>query len=382
LHHAKDMRLRLGISLWLITSCIAATGLATTGCSSARATPTERELPPPLPDGVVRISDASRQFVVVEPAGSDPTGTTLRAPARVEFKEGAISQLGAPMEGRVVQVHVATGDSVKAGDPLLTLDCPEAANVRAAVDTVSASLREANAALDREQRMIVEGVGIERDRLAAETKVAELEAEHTRALAAVAFVGGGSGTRVVLRAPIAGTVIGRKATQGMAVQQGGEPLLEIGNAATLWVVADVFERDLPQVRQGDVARVELPSIQGTLDGRVISIGSVVSSGLRTAPVRISVPSTDARLRPGMFGRADIAVAGTSGRLTLPIEAVLVKGRDTIVYVQRDATTFERRTVAVSQPVNGRVEIVSGLSAADRVVVRGALLLEGSADQLL
>jgi membrane fusion protein, heavy metal efflux system len=376
------MRLRLGISLWLVMSCTAATGLATTGCSSARATPTERELPSPLPDGVVRIPDASRQFVIVEAAGSDPAAASLRAPARVEFKEGAISQLGAPMEGRVVQVHVATGDSVKAGDPLLTLDCPEAANVRAAVDTSTASLREAHAALDRERRMIVEGVGIERDRLAAETKVAELEAEHARALAAVAFVGAGSGTRIVLRAPIAGTVITRKASQGMAVQQGGEPLLEIGDPSTLWIVADVFERDLPQVRQGAAAHIELPSIQGALDGRVTSIGSVVSSGLRTAPVRIAVSSKDARLRPGMFGRAEIAVAPASGRLTLPIEAVLVKGRDTIVYVQRDATTFERRTVMVSPPVNGRVEIVSGLSAADRVVVRGALLLDGSADQLL
>ena len=377
-----DMRLRLGIYVSVLASCTAAAGLALTGCSPARATPTERVLPAPLPDGVVRIPEVSRQFVVVEPAGSDASATTLRAPARVEFKDGAVSQLGAPLEGRVVHVHVATGDSVKAGDPLLTLDCPEAANVRASVDTVTATLREARAALEREQRMIAEGVGIERDRIAAETKVAELEAERARAQAAVGFVGMGTGTRVVLRAPIAGTVITRKATEGMAVQQGTEPLMEIGDASTLWVVADVFERDLPLVRQGTSVRIELPSLQGMVDGRVASIGTVVSSGLRTAPVRISVLSKDARLRPGMFGRADIAVTQTSGRLSLPVEAVLVKGRDTIVYVQQDATTFERRTVTVAQLINGRVEILSGLTAVDRVVVRGALLLDGSADQLL
>jgi membrane fusion protein, heavy metal efflux system len=376
------MRLRSAICVCLFASCTAATSLTTAGCSSAKATPTERGLPPPLPDGVVRIPDESRPFIDVQPAGSDPNAATVRAPARVEFRDGAVSQLGAPMEGRIVQVHVATGDLVKAGDALLTLDCPEAANVRAAVDTVTASLREAHAALERERRMIVEGVGIERDRLAAETKVSELEAERVRALAAVAFVGVGSGTRVLLRAPISGTVIARKASEGMAVQQGGDPLMEIADPSTLWVVADVFERDLSLVHQGATAQIELPSVQGTLDGRVTSIGTVVSSGLRTAPVRIAVSSRDARLRPGMFGRADIALAPTRGRLTLPIEAVLVKGKDTVVYVQRDATTFERRAVTVAQPVNGRVEIVSGLTTADRVVVRGALLLDGSADQLL
>lgn len=357
--------------------------LTLSGCTAAKATQQEAEhQEPPLPEGVVRISDASKPFVVAEPAASDATDGTLRAPARVEFKDGAVSQLGAPLEGRVVNVHVHTGDRVRPGDPLVTLDCPTAAETRAAVDSTAASLREARAALDRERRMLDEGVGIERDRLAAETRVAELEAERARALAAVAFVGTGSGTTVIVRAPIAGTVISRKANPGMAVQPGSEPLVEIGDSSTLWVVADVFERDLQNVRPGATVHVEFSSLRGTLDGVVSSIGAVVSTGLRTAPVRITVPSTSTPLRPGMYGRAEIAVAHGPGNLTLPIEAVLVKGRDTLVYVQKDPTTFERRAVVVAPAVNGRVQIISGLEPGERVVVHGALLLDGSADQLL
>jgi cobalt-zinc-cadmium efflux system membrane fusion protein len=127
--------------------------------------------------------------------------------------------------------------------------------------------------------------------------------------------------------------------------------------------------------------VELPSIEGTLDGRVASIGTVVSTGLRTAPVRIAVPSEVGHLRPGMYGRAEVSLAA-SGGLTLPIEAVLVKGKDTVVYIERNPTTFERRPIVVGQPVNGRVPVISGVSPGDRIVVRGALLLDGSADQLL
>jgi cobalt-zinc-cadmium efflux system membrane fusion protein len=298
----------------------------------------------------------------------------------VEFKDGAIAQIGAPLDGRVVKVHVRSGDVVHGGDPLVTLDCPDAAAVRAAVDTATASLREANAALDRERRMLDEGIGIEREKIEAETKVSESDAELARARASAAFVGKGSGTTVVVRAPISGTVTARKATEGMAVQHGGDPLVEIGDPSAVWVIADVFERDLLSVQPGATAQIELP--EGTLHGRVTSIGAVVASGLRTAPVRITLTTEGKPLRPGMYGRAEIAVAADPGRLTLPTEAVLVKGKDTIVYIEKTPTTFERRTVVVGQPVAGRVPVISGLASGDRVVVRGALLLDGSADQLL
>lgn len=351
------------------------------GCSApATATQMERDLPAPLPEGIVRIAEASRSFIVVAKAGEEAGDDALRAPARVEFRDGAIAQIGAPLDGRVVKVHVRSGDAVRAGDPLVTLDCPDAATVRAAVDTATASLREAGAALDRERRMLDEGVGIEREKLEAETKVSAGNAELARARASAAFVGNGSGTTVVVRAPIAGTVTARKATEGMAVQHGGDPLVEIGDPSAVWVIADVFERDLPSIRLGAVAHVELP--EGTLEGRVTSVGAVVASGLRTSPVRISLTTYGKTLRPGMYGRAAIDVAADSGKLTLPTEAVLVKGKDTVVYLERNLTTFERRTVVVGQPMAGRVPVISGLAPGDRVVVRGALLLDGAADQLL
>ena len=83
----------------------------------------------------------------------------------------------------------------------------------------------------------------------------------------------------------------------------------------------------------------------------------------------------------MYGRAEIDAADAG--ITLPVAAVLIKdGKEPVVYVQKDPLTFVRRRVVVAQPVGGRVQIVSGLSPGDKVVVRGALLLDGSSDQLL
>ncbi len=330
---------------------------------------------------MVQITHASRQFIEVSEAKGEATAAPIRAPAHVEFKDGALARLGAPLNGRVAAVHVRTGDKVRAGDALVTLDCPDAAAARSGIDSVTASLREAKAAQQREQRMLDEGVGIERDRLAAETRVAELEADLARARAGAAFVGPGAGAAVTVRAPLNGIIVTLKATAGMAVQQAADPIVEIGNPAALWVVADVFERDLPLLQSGALAHVDLPASHGPLDGRVVSIGSVVASGLRTAPIRIALASNDGDLRPGMYGRAEIDTT-SSNELTLPAEAILVKGKTTIVYLERDHVTFVRRSVVVTPPVDGRVHVISGLAPGDRVVVRGALLLDGAADQLM
>ncbi len=376
--------LALGIAAASATACSASAKAPGEGSASAKATTDtaagDERAGRPHEDGVVRIPEASRQFVEVEIISDAAQHSTITAPARVDFRDGALAQLGAPLDGRVVNVQVEVGSQVKPGDPVVTLDCPEAADMRAQVDSVRASLREARAALERQVRMLQQGVGTEKDRLAAETRVMEIEADLTRVEADAAFVGAGSGTTVVLRSPMAGRIITRKATVGLAVQKGADPIVEIGNPDSVWVVADLFERDLPLVRLESRATIEFQSVPRPIAGRVASIGAVVASGMRTVPLRIAV-DTHADLKPGMYGRVQLQAAG--GALTIPTEAILIKdGKESIVYVEKAPLTFERRSVTVAQHVGGRIQITSGLAPGDKVVVRGALLLDNSAEQLL
>ena len=167
-------------------------------------------------------------------AGRDPPGRWRRSHPRsiaAVHRHGIRvgRALGAPLDGRIVKVDVQIGQRVSEGDPLLTLDCPDAAEMRAAVASGTASLREAHSALDRQNRMMQQGVGTERDRIAAETRVSELEAELERVQADVTFIGVGSGTGVVLRSPINGIVISRRANVGMTVQKGSDPIVEVGD---------------------------------------------------------------------------------------------------------------------------------------------------------
>jgi cobalt-zinc-cadmium efflux system membrane fusion protein len=359
--------------------------LLVAGCGTQAAQPVSPQAPPaaPVDDGIVHLKETSLPYISIEPVGAAKSSSTISAAAHVDFRDGALSQIGAPMDGRVVAVHVAVGSRVKAGDPLVTLDCPDATEFRAQVETTRANLREARAALDRQERMLQQGVGVERDKIAAETRLQETQAELERVEADAAFIGMGAGTAVVLRAPMNGTVITRKVNVGLAVQKGTDPIIEIGDPAAVWIIADVFERDLQLVHEGAHATVALPSIDSPLDGHVTTVGTVVATGLRTAPVRIALDASNVQLHPGMYGRADLQAF--NGDLTVPTEAVLIKdGKESIVYVQRDATTFERRRVTVAQHLGdgSRIQITSGLAPGDKVVTKGALLLDESAEQLL
>lgn len=352
------------------------------GCSRPSPSEAPGSAPPSVPPaGIVQVTPSSRAFLKTQAVQVETALPALRVPAKVAFREGSFAQLSAPLAGRVVLVHVSSGDRVKSGDPLVTLNCPEASSARSALATAEAELREAQAALERETRMLSQGVGTERDRLAAEIKLASERAEYQRALETARFVGAGQGGGVVLRSPIDGVVLSRRATVGAAVTAGGDPLVEVGDPQALWIIADVFERDLSLIRVGLRARTELASVSHPIEGQIASIGAVVSEAMRTAPVRITCAGDLAGLRPGMFGRAQI-VSDEAG-ISLPARAVLIReGGETVVYVAQEELRFERRKVTVGPTLDGRVRVLAGLKPGEQVVIEGALMLDGAAEQLL
>lgn len=352
------------------------------GCgNNASGAPARDVEPISRENGAVRVSAESRTFLDVHTVASNSTAPAVRAPARVAFREGAVAKVAAPIEGHVVQIQVKVGDRVKAGDALVTIESPAAAAARADLQSSLAAQKVAQSTLERQKGMMDKGVGIESEKFQAEMDLAKSQAELARAERTAAYIGSGSGSTVVVRAPIAGTVIQRDLTVGSAADPSGTPLIEIGDPSALWVVADVFEHDLTLVKPGAAATVELASASTPVTGRVVSVGSALNDGTRSAPVYIAIDSAP-ELRAGMYARVSVAGDATMG-IDVPVSAVLVKdGKRSVVYVERADHDFEPRDVSVSQPIDGHVQVLAGLSQGDQVVFRGALLLDEAADQLL
>ncbi|VCU71277.1 Nickel and cobalt resistance protein CnrB [Pigmentiphaga humi] len=337
---------------------------------------------PALPPGQVRIKPASLQYMEIQEMSTEGAAHVVWAPARVAFREEQVANVVAPVAGRILQIQAQIGDEVKAGAPLATLSSPDASRIRADYANAQVELRVAQAEAKRQRTMVEKGIGIEAELLVAEAKLQEAQHNVDVAARATSFLGGGGSDSLLLRAPRAGVVVSRNTTPGASVGPDAGALFTIGDPNALWINADVFESDLSAIGQGAEVQVVVPSLDRPLAGKVARVGSSLNAQTRRGQVYITLDQGNSKLRAGMLARAGIQARSGEG-LSVPVNAVLIKdGSRSIVFVQVSDTVFEARTVALGQPSNGYIPVLSGLSAGDKVVVKGALLLDGSANQLL
>lgn len=336
----------------------------------------------------VEIPAAQKQFLTIEAASALLGGDVLVLPGRVAFRSQAQSAVGAPVPGRVAAVLVRPGELVKAGAPLLAIDSADAAAGRSALDQATTRLSSAENLFKRQVEMVEKGVGLEIDRQEAEARLKEARAEHERARNAAGLIGSGQGNRYTVRAPADGVVMAIRVSAGASVAPGGDPLMELGDPNRLQVVAQVPEGEMHRVTIGQEAEVELPALALRVASRTESFSPRVDPESRRAQLYLSLAkptggtSDPVGLRAGMLAQVKLRVAGEDG-LSVPIAAVLIKdGKRRVVYVERPDGTFEARDVQTGRNRDGRVVILQGLKAGERIVVRGGLLLDTQAEQLL
>ena len=333
-------------------------------------------------EGEVRLSASSLAYVRVEAVNLEPEHAVIRAPARVAFRDGAVSKVGAPIPGRVMKLHVEAGARVKIGDPLVTIASPEASGFHMDLARARIELTAAKDNYERQSQMVAKGVGREYEKVIAKHQVEEVQAQLRHAQKAVSLLGKSSGGTVVVTAQIEGTVLRRYATPGAQVTPNDEPLVEIGNPKDLWVVAEVFQDDLQFITAGSKVTLEFASLKQGIPGHVEALGVLVDTGLRRAPVYVKIDDENVHLTPGMFARANIQAPAEEG-VTVPKGAVLIKdGSSTVVYVEQGDSVFARRDVLLGYTFGEYVQILSGLKPGERVVVDGALLLDAAAQLLL
>ena len=169
---------------------------------------------------------------------------------------------------------------------------------------------------------------------------------------------------------------------GATVAPGGEALLELGDPSHLQVVAQVPESDLGRIAVGQDAEVELPALAARIAARVENFNPRVDPESRRTQVYLALAKRIDGLRAGMLAQVALRVGAEKG-ISVPVSAVLIKdGKRRVVYVERTDGAFEARDVQTGHNRDGRVVILQGLTAGDKVVVRGALLLDTQAEQLL
>jgi multidrug efflux pump subunit AcrA (membrane-fusion protein) len=183
---------------------------------------------------------------------------------------------------------------------------------------------------------------------------------------------------VTIYAYASGTVVDRKVTQGQYVN-AGDTLFTLADLSQVWIKADVYEEQLPQIRQGQAVDITAESIPNrTLHGRVDFIEPAANPQTRTVPVHVHVANPGMRLLPGMFVNASFVSRAAQPTIVVPRSAVLDTGTRKLVYLARSNGVFEAREVQVGAPNEDLFPVSSGLALGDKVVLNGNFLIDSQA----
>ena len=274
--------------------------------------------------------------------------------------------------GRIVGVFVEAGDHVERGQLLARLDdsvlLPQVNRLEAALEQARAQAALSAAEYRRAQGVEAAGAlsaeDIEKRHATAITDAANVKVVAAQLAEAQARL-----TRTRIVAPIAGTVLTRKAEVGQIANPGGDALFRVASGGEVEMRGQLAEQDLAQVKVGDPATVHITGVPQPFDGRVRLLGAIIDPQTRLGEIRISL-QPDPALRPGAFARGSVSV-GKAMRPVVPQTAVLSDGSGSYVFVVDAKSHAERRAVRVADTSDQGVIIASGLDGSERVVTTAA-----------
>lgn len=318
-----------------------------------------------------------------------PLERTIERNAEVEYNANRYARLSSRAPGVVAEIIKDLGASVKKGDVLAVVDSIELGTAKAellqAIETVN--LWQANAT--RERALVDKGVGIEREALEAETRLAEARIALNKGRQRLRNLGlskeqvqvvekeGDTSSLLAIAAPFDGVVVERTAVMGEAAELN-KPLLSIADVSVMWAMVDLNETDLTLVQPGLAAALVVDGLPGrTFPGRVTWISTQVDERTRTIKARVELDNGDGALRAHMFGRARITAGQNHLAISIPKEAVQWEGCCNIAFVRGDGDglTFRPARLALGFDAGDRYEVVDGLKPGDTIVTRGSFILK-------
>lgn len=301
------------------------------------------------------------------------SGGALRLLGRLEPNETTLRSVTAWTGGRIDRLHVsATGERVRAGQVIATLYSPEVFHAHQDLLVARRQVERLAMSPESSRQAAQAALAAARERLALlgmpDRELARMEKLERPSRA------------VAIRSPFAGTILERTATEGAYVETGA-PLYALANLQTLWVQLDAYESDLAQLEKGQRVLVRVDALPGEdFEGKVAFIDPTLDPQRRTLRVRVEVVNRDGRLRPGMFATARVQARAPSGEepLVVPASAPLFTGRRALVYVEverGELVGYEPRNVRLGARLGNFYPVISGLSEGERVVSRGAFVVD-------
>jgi membrane fusion protein, heavy metal efflux system len=329
--------------------------------------------------------------ITVAPSVFRPTVSTTGS---VAFNGDRSTQVLSPVSGPVSQILVPLGAHVAKGAALATVSSPDFASAIAAFRKAESAYRQLARVAALDEELFKTDAIAHRDVEQAQTDAAAAAADRDAALQQLRSLGVDAGTiaaiqagkaagpiQAVIRAPIGGTVVEKLINPGQLLQAGTTPTFTIADVASMWVTANVFDTDLPFVRKGERATITTDAGPYPVPGVVDYVAELVDPNTKATSVRILVPNPTGVLKRDMFVRVQIQADAQQSGFLVPTSAVLRDEQNLpFVFVELPNGGFNRRQVTLGARVGDAFQVLTGLSAGDKVVTEGALFLQFAENQ--
>ena len=319
---------------------------------------------------LVEISPEKQQIMGVKTATVDfqPLQKIIRTVGRVEYDERRITTITMHIEGWIEKLFVNyTGRYVKKGEPLLSIYSHELISTQEEY-LIAYKWRQKQSGTALEESA-VSLLNAARKRLYV-WDISDKQIEEIEKL-------GRPVKALTIYSPVEGYVSEKTAFEGMMIK-AGEPLFKIADLSNLWIIADIYEYELPFVKIGDVSRIALSYLPGReFSSKIDYIYPSLSAETRTAKVRFSIPNTGAQLMPQMFTGIEIKI-GLGRKLAVPDDAVIDTGTRQVVYVDKGDGYFEPREVMLGLRAEGMREVIAGLKKGEKIAVSANFLIDSEA----
>ncbi len=362
------------------------------GCKKEKVESFPRPPEPKIQGEKVVFDTNAPQLAFVSVQAAQPrTNSVSHVTGRLGWDEDTTVGVFSPVAGRVVRIKADLGEHVSVGTPLAEIDSPDFAQAVANARTSAGSLAAADKAYSRSKELLAHGAAAAKDVEAAEAAYIAALAEKDRARAVLANYGGTDKCTngvYILRSPIAGVLVEKNISLGQELRADQmlanapnlfAPNFIVSDPSKLWLQLDVSESDLSTLKIGQHLKIHSRSFPDKVfDGTLERIGETMDASTRTVKVRGSVNNSENLLKAEMYVLADIVDdASKNGSLGVEIssKALFMKGDDSYVFLEDAPGTYERKQVKVGLEKDGKVPVFDGVSAGQKVVVEGALLLQ-------
>lgn len=317
----------------------------------------------------------------VEPVKKLKMSSTILATGKVKANENKIAIVGPLFSGRIKEVFVNAGDFVQTGTKLVILESVDVAEAKSEFYKAYASMDLAKINYERQQRLFKENIAAQKNLAATEADYKIAQANLNAAEKNLHTLGFNEedveklatsheiSPTIYLSAPMNGRVVKREAIVGAMVDQSND-LFTIMNLSTLWIDADIYEKDISLIETRINVEITVPSYpKEVFMGKVAFISDLFNEETRTVTVRTEVANKDTKLKVGMFANIKIFTSEAKEALVVPVKAVLDAGGEKVVFV-KEGNTFRLKLIEVGNSVDSFIEILSGLKEGEEIVVEG------------